>query len=64
MEARAPTLQTAHLQLFDMHVIRSTLHIREKNAIMSHMELVLPSAQYKRSFIEAIAEYQQEGGRL
>ena len=26
------------------------------------MELVLPSAQYKRSFIEAVKEYQQEGG--
>ena len=26
------------------------------------MELVLPSAQYKRSFIEAVTEYQQEGG--
>ena len=30
---------------------------------MNPMELVLPSAAYKRSFIEAVAEYQQEGGR-
>ena len=26
------------------------------------MELVLPSAEYKRSFIEAVTEYQREGG--
>jgi predicted acetyltransferase len=29
---------------------------------MNPMELVLPSAQYKRSFIEAVKEYQQAGG--
>ena len=29
---------------------------------MNQMELVLPSAEYKRSFIEAVTEYQQEGG--
>ena len=29
---------------------------------MNYVELVLPSAAYKRSFIEAVTEYQQEGG--
>ena len=29
---------------------------------MNQVELVLPTAAYKRSFIEAVAEYQQAGG--
>ena len=29
---------------------------------MNQMELVLPSAKYERSFIEAVTVYQQEGG--
>ena len=29
---------------------------------MNPMEIVLPSAQHKRSFIDAVMEYQREGG--
>ena len=44
-----------------MRVIHITLQLYERrNTGMNHMELVLPSTRYKRSFIEAVIEYQRE----